>query len=354
MGHQDDDSVLMLSLEALRPGSASSTHFEAVATGLEQAGKTVHRSITKQRRLPRSLAMVWSEASFVVAGLRRRKIYARWHVLDFSVVFLSILRRKVVLEVNGTAEDIFIAHPRIRRVAPLVNLFASLQFRMADGVVAVSSGIAEWVTEKGGAARVVVAPNGGDLRLAEDRQPPASPGYAVFIGELAPWQGVETILAARERPSWPEGLGLVVVGDGTGGEMVTEYQRRGLLSYEGRLDHAEAMSILARASVSLSPQLMSISRNWVMGRPLKISESLILGVPCVATGFPDTERLLSDFPGCHLIYADDPDALAVAVSKAAMTGEERRAAIASKAPERCSWRQAIDAAHSLLFPGECS
>lgn len=341
--------AVMGSLEPLRPGSASATHHSAIHDGLAAKGvrvKRIHADANSEGALSR-LRVLFRVA---VASIASKRLYARWHVLDVTTLPLALMGVRVVLEVNGTTEDIIWAHPSLRPFRRLLNAIASLQFRSASAVIVVSPGLSSWVQSLSqGKASVQHAPNGGNLDLSAHRAAPEHPPYAIFLGELAQWQGMDTILRARSSADWPQGLDLVVVGDGALRPEVEKAASGGRIRYLGRLPHDEAIVTLARAVVSLSPQSFAVERNAVMGRPLKLSESLILGVPCVATGFPDTVKLLEGIPGCHTIPKDDPQLLARAVASASSMQAAERDEVARAGKARCSWREAIDAAYVALF-----
>lgn len=344
------ESLLMVSLEALKPGSASSTHFNAIKHGLESAGQRVLEVAQTKSSGSRPLEMLATLAAILGHGLLSQTVYSRWHVLDVATLTLANIPGKtVVLEVNGTTDDILIAHPRLAPAAPLIRRLAQLQFRTATSIIVVSPGLAEWVRELAPESVVRVAPNGADVNIVRERRDPESPPYAAFIGELASWQGLETVLMARDKPEWPNDVRLVIVGDGSMSPEVEEAAKAGKIDYLGRLPHSEALFVMAGANVTLSPQSFHVARNHLMGRPLKISESLILGVPCIGTNFPDTEMVLSGLPGCATIKDDDPVQLALAVGASLGVTTTERDSIATEGARRCSWTQAIEAALAAIY-----
>ena len=59
--------------------------------------------------------------------------------------------------------------------------------------------------------------NGADVDLFKPTSTARIPGsrdYVVFVGALASWQGIETVLDAVKAPEWPSNVDVVIAGDG--------------------------------------------------------------------------------------------------------------------------------------------
>jgi glycosyltransferase involved in cell wall biosynthesis len=151
----------------------------------------------------------------------------------------------------------------------------------------------------------------------------ARSGYAVYVGDVTPERGLTTAVAA----SAAAGLPLRVVG------RVTEsYQAElagiaagagGTVSFTGRLPHPEAMEVVRRAVVGLSP--LRDLPNYRHSLPTKVLEYLGLGVPVVATDLPGTRAAFAGLEAVELVPPDQVDQMAAAIRR---SQSQMRAALA--------------------------
>lgn len=331
-------SVLIESLEPVRPGSAAEVHLGAAVDGFNSAGLTV-RTLCRSS----SGSRVWTifADQFRAAAMSRNVgyIYSRWHVLgciQYLAYWLS--GRPYVLEVNGTTEDIVLAHPQLARFRRVLDGVARWQFRHASGIVAVTIGHGRWAQALAGRRKAVcVVPNGANGSIATLRRNADVPRYVVFLGELAPWQGVDCLLRAVNSPKWPRDVRLVVIGDGAMRKAVERAAYRGDVDYLGRLPRDSALAVLAGASASLSPQSGRFDRNRVGVSPIKVAESIMLGVPPIVSDLPGQSGLVSEAPAGSVFPADDPQELAIAVKRVCQARTEDREALAQFGQERVRW-----------------
>lgn len=280
-------------------------------------------------------------------------VYCRWHVLDLPTCLLARLSgKRLVLEVNGGVEDIQVAHPRVRPLAPLLRLLMQTEFRLAHSIICVSPGLQSWAQQMA-PARVDVswARNGTDVELARRRRPAAQPPYACFIGALAPWQGIELLLAAAASRHWPRDLQLHIVGDGRLAELVRERALdRSHVQYHGRLPRERALELLATSSVSLCIPSSDLDRNMINGIPFKLLESLMLGVPVVVS------PLTHQADTVHLVQGGitaGETAREVALAVGGIVDESKevdRASLSTRSSNCLSWDVAIEAAAAALSP----
>ena len=286
--------VAYLCLQPTVKGQGSRTHVHGIVDGL--------------RALGASVTLVEPSPSVAFGGLVRRlgsflrvqldvvrhadidALYVRMHPVALPSVWWGRLgRRRVVVEVNGPAEDWVAAWPQLRRVSGVLRLLLSAQLRAADAVVTVTPGLASWVRSFAGReGPVEVIPNGVDVHQF---RPDASgapsglpPRYAVFVGALAPWQGVADLVGARMDREWPTGVELVVAGDGV---------ERGLLEaspilHLAGVPSAQIPGLLAGAVAALVP---SRDRAGTGVAPLKLFEAMAAGVPVVAADVAESNRL---------------------------------------------------------------
>ncbi len=292
--------IISVSMEEPAPGTAPEVHLREVADGLEACGHSVTRvwgsRSGRSGRLARVLAFQIGQLRPV---LQADLVYVRWHVLLITHLLLArLLRRPYVLEVNGTDEDIALAHPGLRFMSKALRVLTRLQMAGAAHVIVVSPGLAEWVRDlTGGRVQVTTLPNGASSSLAAVRRCAQQPPYAVFVGELAPWQGLDTLLAARRSAAWPSYLDLVIVGSGTEERTVRSAADAGEVDYRGRLGRSEALELMAGATMSISVQTGRLARNRLGVTPLKIAESLMLGVPPIVSDLPGQADIVRSSPG---------------------------------------------------------
>jgi glycosyltransferase involved in cell wall biosynthesis len=324
-------------------------HLREIADGLERLGHSVRRVWAPTSEASRLLRLVRFQTSQWRAVRAADVLYLRWHVLSpVHMLLARLLGVPYVLEVNGTSEDIVTAYPGLAKVRPALKWLTSLEFRGASHIIVVSPGLVTWARRMArDRTPVSYLPNGAPDALSERRRAPDSPPYAVFVGELAGWQGIDTLLRAAQSPQWPADLDLVVVGSGASAEAVAEASSSGRIRYKGRLGRNEAWDVLAGAVMSISPQTGRLARNRLGVTPLKVSESLMLGVPVVASDLPGQAELLNGAPSSVVVEPDLPEAFAEAVRQLAETSHDR-AAISRYGVDNASWSRTARETGTIL------
>lgn len=312
--------ILSFSTEVARAGSAAEVHLMAIAQQLRALGYAVTAD-WGDAISSRSGDILLRHLRFPARARRHDLVYFRAHPLDLvPVLACRVTRVPYVLEINGDIDDLITSRTALRPLGGLLRAFTRLQRRWAAGVLAVSTPLAESVIAGGlDPQRVCVVPSGGALALATGRTPPEQhPPYALYFGHLATRQGLDHVLRLRHSAYWPPGLALRIAGDGPLGPAIERHAAaHGCLDFDGPLRRERLEGVLARASLTLSLQDPSERRNHVMGLPLKIAESLLLGVPVVATDLSDVRTQAGGVPGCVLVSApSSPEALGRALSTA--------------------------------------
>ena len=360
----DRRSVAYLSLEAPREGVASYVHVTEIIAGLQRRGWTVDLYSFgygwQRLSLPfRMVAHVGLQIRLIAKIFRYRYVYVRAHPLAYPAATLAKwLGRVVVHEVNGTWDDIFIAHPLGRFLRQFIEYLQRAQFRAASGLIAVTPQLENWLRRQTAPSvpPVAVISNGANIDLfspdATTRQ--ALPRrYAVFFGGLTLWHGVDTMLAALSSAEWPNDVSLVVVGDGPEMERLRAHaatDRRLVLL--GRQPYREIGGIVAGAIAGLVPIGDPNGRSLSSGlAPLKLFETLACGVPAIVSDLPFQSGLIRDNDIGLVVPVDDGPALASAVAQlsrnpelARQMGERAR----TFAVAEHSWdRRADDTAHFM-------
>ena len=171
----------------------------------------------------------------------------------------------------------------------------------ADGVIAVSSALAEYALSCGAPpGRVVVIHNGVDLaafRNADGRtvreQYELSGVVIGFVGSLKAWHGVRALVEAMAELSAP--VSLLIVGDGPEREAIREAARhlapgqRAVLA--GAVAHDRMPDFLAAMDIAAAP--FEPEPGFYFS-PIKIAEYLAAGLPVVCSAQGDLPAMVGD------------------------------------------------------------
>lgn len=342
--------IAYLCLQATTEGQASHAHVHEIISGLRDLGHTVTLfepayaagaapgalgRIREFKRIQRELARTIRDYDVV---------YVRAHPLAIDT---SRAARRAgvptVVECNGPIEDVFTAWPAVRPARRLIEHWQLSQYRLAAALIAVTPELATWL-EGSVPTPVSVVANGANTDLFTPdapRLPELPERYAVFFGALAAWQGVPTLIDAVSKPQWPEGISLVIAGDGAlRPEVESAAAADPRIVYVGRIPYADIPRVIAHATASLSVQGMS-QRSRTGLSPLKLYESMAAGVPVIVSDFPGLADTVRESACGEVVTAGDAEAVASAVARiasdpaaATQMGARGRAA----AVEQHSWR----------------
>jgi len=323
-----------LCLEPIEEGRASYAHVHEIIAGLRRRGWRVRLYSPSYREGAGrvGLGVRFGEVLRVQRRMWRENpdadaIYIRTHVAAFPT---SLWARRhgipVVNEVNGTYEDLFIPWPQTRRVGYLVRWVWRRELGIASSVLAVTQGLADRVRRESGSNQVACVPNGvnTDVFRPECREPVADrPPYAVFVGNLAAWQGIPTLLSAVRSASWPEGLQLLIVGDGAERRAVEAAADGERVVYRGPVPYADVPHVVAGAVISLSVQNNLGQRSTTGLYPLKVFESMACGVPVIVSDFAGQADLVRSTKCGLVVPPENPAALAEAVASLYLSPSRR-------------------------------
>lgn len=234
-------------------------------------------------------------------------IYVRAGVYQFvPLLYARALGVPCLLEVNGDLVAEFrMQHPprswldrgRLAARLQLYRVATWASYRLADGVVAVTEALAALVRGYGAPAeRVRILENGVNvrtmvpLRAVECRARlglPVERRYIGYIGSLAAWQDVPTLVTAfgmiaAEHPD----VDLLIVGDGAQRAAVERQRRAAGLTARvrmvGAVSRAQAHWYLGACDIATAPKRLLPSGF----SPLKVYEALSCAVPIVAPDAP--------------------------------------------------------------------
>jgi len=223
---------------------------------------------------------------------------------------------RLVYEANGLPSvELKYHYPAVGRDTSLLGRLRTQEralLRGADRVMTQSVTTGRFLRGHGAAAaRLRVIPNGVECdRFALPAAPPPGPPVVLYLGTLAPWQGVGFLLEAFARLERPARL--EIVGPGRKEWRRAHERRLQRLSLEDRavlrdpVPPAEVPALLATAAVCTAP-LTVTDRNVLQGCcPLKVLEYMAAGRAIAAARLPATAELLRHEETALLYKPDKP------------------------------------------------
>lgn len=353
-----------LALQGLEKGRAPHAHVHEILSGLMERGWrarlfAIHR--IRGARAP-TLRRLWEMAATVLAALRflmleRPQVaYIRWHFASLPyAVACRALGVPVVQEVNGLISDVYLEWPAARLLRWPIEASMRWQLLRADEVITVTPELARWVGTLGRTKGTCVVPNGANTELFRpDRAQISPPGrrYVVFFGNLAPWQGIQTLLDARRSPDWPNDIGLVVLGDGRLREQVMTAADQGLVDYRGVVAYEDVPCFVAPALAGISVQEDTEGRASMGLSPVKVYETLASGVPIIVADMPPMADEVRAADVGIVVEPGNPRALARAVAELGRDGAKQREMARRArqlAVEKHSWKSRAEDTESVLL-----
>lgn len=258
--------------------------------------------------------------------------------------FQTLLGTRLVCEVNGISEDEFdLVSDQNRETVSLKNLIPSIRDRMncwlakfseryivskADAVIAVTEGIKVYLINRYDLpeTRVTVVPNGVNIDIfspMDQREAcrllsiPDGNRYICFVGNFAPWQGVEYLIQATPEiiSRFPRAR-ILLVGDGAmRGAWTALADSLGVLKhiyFTGVVPYEDVVLYIGASDICVAPFISR--RNERIGlSPLKIYEYLACERPVVASSISGISELLVCSRGGIAVTPENPHDLAEAI-----------------------------------------
>lgn len=305
---------------------------------------------------PNFLKRALDFGNFVLAHVAAAEPYDVVHVRSIWSGFALAQTKatygyKLLYEVNGLPSIEMKYHYPALRGTPALDKIREQELatlHLADAVICPAQVTANYLTSLGVAAeKITVIPNGVDPQLFQpsattptdlpvdtgSRQltmghPPESPREQtpllqpsnfptiLYLGTLADWQGIDTLIAAlpavlAEKPVW-----LRLVGPGRKPQLKNLQKRLRKLGLEPYVSlkppvpHDQTPGLIAQADVCVAP-LGYNDRNVNQGCcPIKILEYMACGRPIIAADLPVVRELVSAGREALLFSPDDPADLA--------------------------------------------
>ena len=277
--------------------------------------------------LKRALAF----GQYVMAHLDQAGPYGLVHFRSvWSGLPLTLARSRcgyrLLYEVNGLPSvEMKYHYPALRDTPLLAKLKEQelLTLHLADAIICPSRVTRDYITSLGlPEAKLTVIPNGIDpelfrpgLRAEHGSVPPT----ILYLGTLADWQGLETLVAAMPQVVSVTAARLRIVGRGRGRHrkaLAKHIRKLGLADYvtvEPPVPYRAVPELIAQAAVCVAP-LGYNDRNVTQGCcPIKILEYMACGRPVVAANLPVVRELARPEQEVLLFSPDDPDDLARAI-----------------------------------------
>lgn len=282
---------------------------------------------------------------------------------DFDVLLQDELAHPSLVRANRAASCPVVSvvhHLRADeggRLAPLYRAVERRYFATVDGAVCNSEATRQAVLETSTLPRerTLVAPPAGDrfdasvtdAEIADRAR--ETPFEVVFVGNIEPRKGLDTLVAGLARVAVP--WRLTVVGRATD----TDYRQRveaqlaaadcaDRVTFMGRLPDQELAAVLRSGHVLAMP-----SRHEGFG--IAYLEGMAFGLPAIATTAGGAAEIVTDGETGRLVDPDDPDAVAAAVGSLA-TDRDRLTRMGQAARRRHEshpdWPTTADRVRSFL------
>jgi glycosyltransferase involved in cell wall biosynthesis len=194
--------------------------------------------------------------------------------------------------------------------------------QLADAIICPSEVIRKNLVSLGtDQTKITVISNGTSFAASQflTKPPEAPTEYLIYFGAAQSWQGIEVLFRAMPHIRDLDNLKLVLCITASKArvhQLQKLADRCGIsdrLLWLQKLEQTELMPWLQHAAISLAP-LTECARNLVQGCcPLKIIESMAMGVPVIASDLPVTRELIAHNLDGWLTKADRPSELARAI-----------------------------------------
>jgi len=245
---------------------------------------------------------------------------------------------KTVYEVNALpSTELPYHYPRLSVRPSLLRRFAEQEqecLRRADAIVTPSAVTQRHILKhSGGNEAATVIPNGVDTHLFTPR--PLSPAEGrplrlLYVGTLAPWQGLETVLQALKMAVRQVPLELLVLGPERKAwakplaRLVRKLHIEQHVAFLPACHHAQVPEVIHRADICVAP-LTATPRNVRQGcNPVKIFEYMACSQPIIAANLPVVREILTHEETALLYRPDDARRLRNAIVRLASDPQLRR------------------------------
>ncbi len=256
---------------------------------------------------------------------------------------------KLVYEVNGFPSiELKYHYPAVADDSELMAKLRAQEQRCieaADLLITPSQVTADELMRRGAEAVVEVIPNGVDEQLfGYHEAQPSAPFRLLYVGTLAPWQGIaHAVEAVRRLQEDGRGVRLTVIGPARKRERwALAEQAPALVEFLPPVPQTELVAHYHAADAAVVPLSVN-DRNVVQGCcPLKMLEAMAVGTPAIVSDLPVTRALADDH---EVLFTKPGSSTAIACAVARLMDDPRlRRSVASAARGRIersgTWRHA--------------
>jgi glycosyltransferase involved in cell wall biosynthesis len=245
-----------------------------------------------------------------------------------AILAAVFAKRRIVVDIHEHIPGLFDTRERLpKRLRPAAAWWARRMLRLAERTCAIT------LAEPGYQASFR-RPHPVFANYPDRLPPPVeSDGSVVYVGDVTEARGLTDLAAAIEKMQ--ASLTVRVIGR-CDPDLAARLGRTPGIEVLGRLPHADAMEIVRRAAVGVSP--LRDLPNYRYSLPTKVVEYLGVGIAVVATDLPGTSEIIGDRPGVRLVPAGDIDALAEALDQAVADSEHRTLATTNVDQTRAMFR----------------
>ena len=231
-------------------------------------------------------------------------IYARQDGFSFSLPLIQIIFKKpYIVEINGLLDD----EAKMLKSPGFTRKFKSrsekINYKLADKIVAVTKGIKDGIVEQFNVdpQKIHVISNGANIDMFKpldqnkcklELELDPSINYVCFVGNLAPWQGVEYLIqAAPLILSKCPNVNFLIVGDGIMKDKLIQLARNSdyfdKFVFTGSIPYEEVPLYINCSDICVLPK-KPIKSGY---SALKLYEYMACGKPIVATNTDGFEML---------------------------------------------------------------
>lgn len=296
--------ILYITLEDLFRHKGSVTHVKEVVNGLRKQGHEVGL-------IGRPWNSIWFSFLFLLISLFRKLprydiIYGRdYHAVIIALWSRLLYSKKIIYEINGIASEEQKLKSRSlfnRLIVFLVKIAEKIAAKNSDKIISVTPQIAHYLHQDFDCPleKIAVVGNGVDterFRPINDRNLLApwrerwgvdrDDSVILFVGNLARWQGVETLIESGFNLFQKnERIKILIVGDGPCKKYLmkntSESRWKQKILFTGMVDYEEIPLLINIGDICVAPFVSN--RNQKTGvSPLKIFEYMACGKPVVAS-----------------------------------------------------------------------
>lgn len=264
-------------------------------------GFTVHRIRMPDRSVRSRLAYDIQLTRLIAELAPHLTIYRLTTSLLVSPLFSRLRSQRRIVEINGPTWNELGSESRGKLSVAFAGLAIRIQLRNAEGFVAVTPLLRNYVSKY---APAIEVPNGADTRGLPRHSRTSNTVTLAFTGAFTQWYDIDLVLDSLEdlEATLEQDVRLVLIGDGPRLSAVAErVESSDFLSkrvtFAPWMDRLEALDILAGTTVGLIP-LKPKHASKELGSPLKLFDYLAVGVPTVISRLDGCESVESRLV-CH-------------------------------------------------------